>query len=113
TDADTLSCYFRPRYAFDRVKSYSLKFQCWHMTPDGAFVGPEGERIAVQHPRVTITPNADDDGRKSASLLVGGVGGDAHEIKPDRVKIKYLSPPNPNQDNRYNEVFTEVAATRI
>jgi len=111
TDADTISCYFRPRYAFDRVKSYSLKFQCWHMTPDGAFVSSEGERIAVQHPRVAITPNT--NGRKSASLVVDGVNGNAHEIKPDRVKIKYLSPPSPDQDNRFNEVFTEVAATRI
>src|SRR5262245_2286133 len=111
TETDTISCYFRPRYAFDRVKSYSLKFQCWQMTPDGAFFSREGERIAVPNARVVITPNT--SGRKSGSLHVVGESGDTQEIEPDRVKIKYLSPPSPNQDNRYNEVFTEVAANRI
>lgn len=110
TETDSISCYFRPNYAFDHVKSYSLKFQCWQMTPDGAFFGHDGEHIAVQHPKVMIAPNA--DGRKSASLMTGD-GGNAHEVEPDRVKIKYLSPPSPNQDNRFNEVFTEVAANRI
>jgi len=110
TEADSLSCYFRPRYAFAQVKGYSLKFQCWQMTPDGAFFGEDGERIAAQHPKVVITSNA--NGRKSASLIADD-SGDTHEITPDRVKIKYLSPPSPNQDNRFNEVFTEVAANRI
>jgi hypothetical protein len=111
TDADTISCYFRPHYAFDKVKGYSLKFQCWHMTPDGAFFSRDGNRIAVHHPKVVITSNI--DGQKSASLLDVGDNGYTHEVTPDRVKIKYLSPPSPNQDNRYNEVFTEVAANRF
>ena len=110
TEADSISCYFRPHYAFERLKSRSLKFQCWQMTPDGAFFGRHGERIAVEHPEVVITP--DKNGNKSASLLDAD-SGEAHEIKPDRLKIKYLSPPSPLQDPVYNEVFTEVAATRI
>jgi hypothetical protein len=110
TDADTISCYFRPHYAFERLKSRSLKFQCWHLTPDGAFFGRQGERIAVEHPEVVIT--SDRNGNRSASLLDAD-SGEAHEIKPDRLKIKYLSPPSPLQDPVYNEVFTEVAATRI
>jgi hypothetical protein len=110
TGADNISCYFRPHYAFDRVKSYSLKFQCWQMTPDGAFFSRDGERIAVQQPKVVIASN--NDGRKSASLIAGGSAA-THEVTADRVKIKYLSTASPNQDNRYNEVFTEVAADRI
>jgi hypothetical protein len=110
TGADNISCYFRPRYAFDRVKSYSLKFQCWQMTPDGAFFSRDGERIAVQQPKVVIGSNT--NGRKTASLVANDSAG-GHEITADRVKIKYLSPASPNQDNRYNEVFTEVAANRI
>ena len=111
TDADTISCYFRPHYVFERLKSRSLKFQCWHMTPDGAFFGHRGERIAVEHPSVVIT--SDRNGNRSASLLDTDDSGETHEIKPDRLKIKYLSAPTPLQDPVYNEVFTEVAATRI
>ena len=37
----------------------------------------------------------------------------AHEIKADLFKIKYLTPPFPNHDRRDNEVFTEVAAARF
>src|SRR5262249_12136212 len=81
TAADTISCYFRPRDAVDRVKSYSLKFQCWHMTPDGAFFSRDGERIAVPRPKVVITSG--EDGRKAGSLLVAGASGDTHEIEPD------------------------------
>jgi hypothetical protein len=110
TDADTVSCYFRPYYAFERVKGVSLKFQCWQTTSDGAFLGHGGERIAVQHPEVMIT--SDSNGQKSASLLDADRGR-AHDITLDHIKIKYLSPPSPNQDPRFNEVFTEVAANRI
>jgi hypothetical protein len=81
------------------------------MTPDRAFFSRDGNRIAVQHPKVVVASNG--DGQKSASLFDVGVNGNVHEVTPDRVKIKYLSPPSPNQDNRYNEVFTEVAANRF
>src|SRR5262249_9758423 len=64
----------------------------------------------VQQPKVVIAANG--DGRKSASLIANDSAG-THEVTADRVKIKYLSPASPNQDNRYNEVFTEVAANRI
>jgi hypothetical protein len=39
------------------------------MTPDGAFFSRDGERIAVQQPKVVIASN--NDGRKSASLIAG------------------------------------------
>jgi len=31
TGEDTISCYFRPHYAFAKVPGDSMKFQCWHM----------------------------------------------------------------------------------
>ena len=37
TEADNPSCYFRPHYAFAKVKGDSMKFQCWHMTSEGVF----------------------------------------------------------------------------
>ena len=47
TAADNVLCYFRPHYAFMSVKGDSMKFQCWHMTADGAFYSPAGGN----HPR--------------------------------------------------------------
>jgi hypothetical protein len=40
-------CYFRPHYAFAKVPGDSMKFQCWHMTADGAFYSRKGEPIRV------------------------------------------------------------------
>jgi hypothetical protein len=37
TPDDTIGCYFRPHYAFEKVPGDSMKFQCWHMTADGGF----------------------------------------------------------------------------
>ena len=42
TGDDTIGCYFRPHYAFAKVPGDSMKFQCWHMTADGAFYSRKG-----------------------------------------------------------------------
>ena len=109
--ADNVLCYFRPHYAFMSVKGDSMKFQCWHMTADGAFYGPAGEIIPVQSVKVVI--QTDKNGEKTASLFAGNDADNAHEIKADHFKVKYLKPPYPDHNTRYNEVFTEVAASRI
>jgi hypothetical protein len=36
-----------------------------------------------------------------------------HELKADYFKVKYLKPPFPNHNPRFNEAFTDIAATRI
>ena len=48
-----------------------------------------------------------------SSIFARGDAANAHEIKADQFKVRYLIPPYPNHDRRYNEVFTEVAATRF
>ena len=111
TAADNVLCYFRPHYAFMSVKGDSMKFQCWHMTADGAFYSPAGEIIRVESVKVVI--ETDKNGEKKASLFSGNDANNAHEIKADHFKVKYLKPPYPNHNTRYNEVFTEIAATRI
>jgi hypothetical protein len=111
TGADNISCYFRPHYAFARVKGNSLKFQCWHMTSDGRFFSRKGESLAIDDVKVVI--ESGKDGEKSASLFAVTDTTNAHEIKADRVKVKYLLPPGPNHNPRFNEVFTEIAATNI
>ena len=52
-------------------------------------------------------------GKGGAALYARGDTADAHEIKADLFKIRYLTPPFPNHDRRDNEVFTEVAAARF
>ena len=111
TAADNVLCYFRPHYAFMSVKGDSMKFQCWHMTADGAFYSPAGEIIRVESVKVVI--ETDKNGEKKVSLFAGNDANNAHEIKADHFKVKYLKPPYPNHNTRYNEVFTEIAATRI
>jgi hypothetical protein len=111
TAADNVLCYFRPHYAFMSVKGDSMKFQCWHMTADGAFFGPAGEIIRLESVKVVI--QTDKSGEKTASLFAGNDANNAHAIKADHFKVKYLKPPYPDHDTRYNEVFTEVAASRI
>jgi hypothetical protein len=54
TEADTIACYFRPHYAFQKVPGDSMKFQCWHMTADGGFYDPQGEVIRVADVKVVI-----------------------------------------------------------
>lgn len=111
TEADTIACYFRPHYAFQKVPGDSLKFQCWHMTADGGFYGPQGEVIRVANVKVEI--KTDKSGEKVAHLYPRDDVQDEHEIKADHVKVKYLKPPYPGHNPRFNEVFTSVAATRF
>jgi hypothetical protein len=108
---DAIACDFRPHYAFAKVPGDSMKFQCWHMTADGAFYSEKGETIRVDDVKVEI--EKDKSGEKKASLYPLDDKKDEHEIKADHFKIKYLKPPYPNHDPRFNEVFTSVAATRI
>ena len=111
TDADTIRCYFRPHYAFQKVPGDSMKFQCWQMTADGSFYSKDGEKIQVDGVKVVF--DKDKSGEKSASLYRSDDAQNQHEIKADRVKVKYLKPPYPNHNPRFNEVFTAVAATRF
>src|SRR5215472_15098907 len=59
TAADTLRCYFRPHYAFEKVPGDSMKFQCWHMTSDGAFYSAKGESITADDVKVVIETEKD------------------------------------------------------
>ena len=111
TNADTIACYFRPHYAFQKVPGDSMKFQCWHMTADGGFYSTTGEVIRVDDVKVVVKP--DKTGEKTASLYARSDTQNQHEIKADHVKIKYLKPPYPKSDPRFNEVYTSVAATRF
>ena len=111
TGSDNVTCYFRPHYAFMKIKGDSMKFQCWHMTPDGSFYSHKGEAIHAGAVKVVISSNK--SGEKSASLFPAGDSSNQHEIKADHFKLKYLKPPFPNHNTRFNEVFTEVAASRI
>jgi hypothetical protein len=111
TESDNVTCYFRPHYAFMKVKGDSMKFQCWHMTPDGSFYSRKGEPIHAGAVKVVVS--TDKGGEKSASLFPADDSSNQHEIKADHFKVKYLKPPFPNHNTRFNEVFTEVAASRI
>jgi len=111
TGNDTISCYFRPHYAFVAVPGDSMKFQCWHMTADGAFYGKKGELIRVDDVKVVV--EKDKSGERSASLYARNDDKNEHEIKADRFKIKYLRPAYPDHNPRFNEVFTTEAASRI
>jgi hypothetical protein len=111
TEADNIFCYFRPHYAFMSVKGDSMKFQCWHMTSDGAFYSPNGDVVRLDGVKVVI--DKDKNGEKSPSLYAVSDANNEHPIKVDHFKIKYLKPPFPNHNIRFNEVFTEVAASRI
>jgi hypothetical protein len=111
TAADNIWCYFRPHYAFMSVKGDSMKFQCWHMTSDGGFYSPTGEIIRVDSVKVVI--QTDKNGEKTPALFAANDTSNEHAIKADHFKVKYLKPPYPDHNTRYNEVFTEVAASRI
>jgi hypothetical protein len=111
TETDNIFCYFRPHYAFMSIKGESMKFQCWHMTANREFYDPKGDVMHLDSVKVAIETNK--NGEKSAALYAGSDANNEHEIKVDHFKVKYLKPPFPNHDTRYNEVFTEVAATRI
>ena len=111
TADDTVACYFRPHYAFAKVPGDSMKFQCWHMTPDGAFYDKKGETLRVDDVKVVV--ENDKSGQKAASLYARNDDKNEHEIKADHFKVKYLKPPFPAHNPRFNEVFTGVATTRF
>jgi hypothetical protein len=111
TSDSTIGCYFRPHYAFAKVPGDSLKFQCWHMTSDGAFYDRKGETIRVNDVKVVI--DKDKSGDKKASLYARDDDKNEHEIKAEHFKVKYLRPSFPNHNPRFNEVFTSVAAARF
>src|SRR5438270_8895437 len=106
TDADTISCYFRPHYAFAKVPGDSMKFQCWHMTNDGAFYNAKGETTRVDDVKVIVEKDKSDE--KEAKLYALDDTKNEHPIKADHFKIKYLKPAYPGHDPRFNEVFTSV-----
>ena len=111
TEADTIACYFRPHYAFAKVPGDSMKFQCWHMTPDGGFYSSKGDTMRVEDVKVVV--KKDKSGEKEASLYARDDAQNEHQIKADHFKIKYLKPPYPDHNPRFNEVFTAVATTRF
>lgn len=111
TAEDTVRCYFKPHYAFEKVPGDSMKFQCWHMTPEGAFYSAKGESIAADDVKVVI--ETEKDGGKRVSLYPRTDDKNEHEIKAESFKVKYLKPPFPNHDPRFNEVFTSVASSRF
>ncbi len=92
-ETDDVRGYFRPHYAFKKIKGESLKFQLWLMKPDGAFQNKKGEPIQVDEVKVVVKPG--DGGEKRASLYPRDDDKNEHEIKADRVKVKYLKPPLP------------------
>ena len=106
-----MTCYFRPHYAFKSVKGQSLKYQCWHLQPDRTFYGKDGEKLDVGEVKVVI--EKDKGGENRSHLYAKSDTANAKEIKPDRIKVKYLDAAPPNHDTRYNEAFTEIAASRI
>jgi hypothetical protein len=104
---DTLTCYFRPFFAFAEDKGQTPKFLCWHLDDSRHFFDRAGQTLDLSDPKVV----AGKDTR--GALYAAGDPDHAHEIKADQFKIKYLVPAYPNQEHRYNEVFTEVAAARL
>lgn len=111
TTADNVACYFRPHYAFVKVPGDSMKFQCWHMTEDGAFYSPKGDTLRADHVKVVVTK--DKSGEREAKLYARDDSHSERQIKADHFKIKYLKPAYPSHNPRFNEVFTSVAASRL
>jgi hypothetical protein len=111
TGTDDITCYFRPHYAFKGVKGQSLKYQCWQLDKDRALFSLTGEKIPTTELKIVFDKNKGGENR--ASLFDRADTNNAHEIEADKIKVKYLMPPGLNHDTRYNEVFTEIAATRI
>jgi hypothetical protein len=111
TADDTIRCYFRPHYAFEKVPGDSMKFQCWHMTPEGGFYNSKGESISVDNVKVVI--QTEKDGDKNVSLYPRNDDKNEHEIKAEHFKVKYLKPNFPSHNPRFNEVFTSVASSRF
>jgi hypothetical protein len=111
TAESTLNCYFRPHYAFQKVPGDSMKFQCWQMAPNRGFYSKNGEVLVVDEVKAVI--EKDKSGDKSASLYPRNDASNQHEVKAEHLKVKYLKPPFPNHNPRFNEVFTSVASARF
>jgi len=111
TPADTVTCFFRPHFAFLRDRGQTPKFLCWQMDGADAFYDRKGEKVGVDAVRVVVRRSPGGEDR--SSLMARTTGGDERELQADQFKVKYLMPPYPNNSSRDNEVFTEVAATRI
>lgn len=112
TADSTITGYFRPHYAFAKVPGDSMKFQCWHMTPKGGFYSKKGEVIPADND-VKVVIDKDKNGDKTASLYARTDASNQHELKAEHLKVKYLKPPFPNHNPRFNEVFTSVASARF
>ena len=111
TDADNIACYFRPHYAFVKVPGDSMKFQCWHMTSDGGFFTSKGDTIRTEDVKVQVARNKSGD--MEAKLYARDDTQNEHPLNAEHFKVKYLKPPFPEHNPRFNEVFTSVAASRI
>lgn len=107
TRDETLTCYFRPFFAFARDKGQSPKFLCWVLDPRRALVDRAGRAIEVDQMKVVVRKG------HGGALFARSDTANAHPIDADQVKINYLVPPYPNHSRRDNEVFTQVAATRL
>lgn len=81
------------------------------MTPDGGFYNSKGETLSATDVKVVI--EKDKNGDKKASLYPRDDNNNEHEIKAEHFKVKYLKPPFPSHNPRFNEVFTAVAASRF
>ncbi len=111
TAQDEVICYFRPHYAFKSVKGQSLKYQCWQMKPDRTLYDAKGQTINVGELKVVVEKNKGGENR--SHLYARSDTANANELEADRIKVKYLDAPPPNHNTRYNEAFTEIAASRI
>jgi hypothetical protein len=111
TGTDSVTCYFRPHYAFKAVKGQSLKFQCWQLNADRALFSTKGVPLTTGEVKIVLKKNSGGENR--ADLYERTDTANTKEVKADRIKVKYLKPEHPNHNKRYNEVFTEIAASRI
>jgi len=112
TADDQPVCFFKPHYAFSKVPGVSLKFRCWPMNAERSFLGKDGKPLKVTG-TISVVLDTNKDGEKRGQLVDVQASGEQVKLKPDELKIKYLDPPFPGHNTRYNEVFTEVAATRF
>jgi len=67
TADSTITCYFRPDYAFAKVRGDSMEFQCWHMAPNGGFYSKKCEVIPADND-VKVVIEKEQKRNKSASL---------------------------------------------
>ena len=61
--ADKPLCYFKPHYAFNRVKGKSLKFRCWQMNGDRRFYDRNGALVDDGEFVVRLRPNSEGENR--------------------------------------------------